>query len=57
MVAVEDHALSVRLSDELYEQLRRFAFERRITQADVIREALKRFMKESRDGATASTSA
>lgn len=50
MVTVEDHALSVRLPNELYEQLRRTAFERRISQADIVREALTRFFKEDGDG-------
>jgi predicted DNA-binding protein len=46
VVTAEDHALSVRLPQPLYEQLRRFAFERHIAQAVVIREALERFLSE-----------
>lgn len=46
MVATDDHALSLRLPRELYETLRRFAFEHRISQAEVIREALMRFFEK-----------
>jgi predicted DNA-binding protein len=45
-VSAEDRAVSVRLPVELYEQLRRFAFDQRITQVEVIREALRRFLEQ-----------
>jgi metal-responsive CopG/Arc/MetJ family transcriptional regulator len=46
MRSVEERAISVRLPSELYELLRRFAFDRRISQAEIIRAALQRYLTE-----------
>ena len=47
MATEEDHALSVRLPEELYERLRRYAFERRVPQAAVIRTALENHLESN----------
>ena len=47
MMTADDRALNVRLPSELYEQLRRYAFEKRRSQADVIREALRMLFQVS----------
>jgi predicted transcriptional regulator len=49
VVAAEDHVLSVRLSHDLYEQLRRLAFDRHASQADIIRAALQQYLREERE--------
>jgi hypothetical protein len=48
VVTTEDHALSVRLPNDLYEKLRRTAFEQRTSQADIVRQALTEYLKEKR---------
>jgi predicted DNA-binding protein len=46
MVTTVDRALNVRLPVDLYEALRKFAFDHRRSQAEVVREALQRFFSE-----------
>jgi predicted DNA-binding protein len=49
MAVAEDHALNVRVPTELYEQLRKYAFDNRCSQADIVRDALKQFFERSPD--------
>jgi len=41
---------TVRLPVELHDELRRAAFERRISMAEVVREALERWLREESEG-------
>lgn len=50
MAVADEQALSVRVPKDLYEQLRKHAFEQRRSHADVIRDALKQYLN-GEDGA------
>jgi predicted DNA-binding protein len=42
IVAVEDsHAMTIRITGELYERLRRQAFEHRVSQSEIVREGIE----------------
>lgn len=43
---VDEHAMTVRLDDGQYQQLRREAYERDVSRSDIIREALDAHFKE-----------
>lgn len=47
MGVAEDHALNIRVPSDLYEQLRKRAFEQRRSQADIVRDALARYLERS----------